>query len=232
MALSPERRFACAHVRARCGDIPAVMREYFATGINRHCAKALHHQRHAHPGPLRLSRPHIRQTSCHDSACQSAGDAMPVVSRLRLRKGPQKESRTITQSRPRALSWHPQHTAARFFFFPNHFRSHPSLRSQKIRNQFSFTELSPCSFIFDVKYLHGIYIYIYTYIEGVDNKATHPPTHPPTLLPSLTLHPPLVLGPLALKSFSYSAPHRPLSHSLPYAQASASFLRPLGTQKN
>jgi hypothetical protein len=82
VAPSPETRFACTAVRARCGDIPAVTREYFTTGIDRQCARALRHRRHAHSDPFILSRPHIRQTSRHDSACQSAGDPMPLVSRL------------------------------------------------------------------------------------------------------------------------------------------------------
>ena len=70
------------HTSSRCGDIPAVMREYFATGINRQCARALQHRRHreSHPDPFTLSRPHTRQTSRLDIAYQSAGDAMPVVS--------------------------------------------------------------------------------------------------------------------------------------------------------
>jgi hypothetical protein len=66
------------HACTRCGNIPAVMREYFATGIDRHCARALCHRRHAHPDPGRLSRPQTPQISRHDSARQSAGDAMPV----------------------------------------------------------------------------------------------------------------------------------------------------------
>jgi hypothetical protein len=97
------------HACTRCGDIPAVMRKYFATGIDRHCARALCHRRHAHPDPGRLSRPQTRQISRHDSARQSAGDAMPVVSRW-LRQLLLPLSRTITQSLPLPLPTYPRGT--------------------------------------------------------------------------------------------------------------------------